>query len=95
MERVVSLFNGRHDFASFTPKSGLGDEEVVVDTVKNIERFELKKSDEFALMNDQNVDSNISLWVFYVKSKSFLYNQVSHVIQIVLFSYMSECLLSH
>ena len=78
MERVVQLFNGCHDFASFTPKQTLGkDNKVIVDTIRTIDAFELKQLNEIISEYDGTVKSNISLWVFHVKCKSFLYNQVS------------------
>jgi tRNA U38,U39,U40 pseudouridine synthase TruA len=80
MEKVINLFNGRHDFASFIPKSKLGKEnEETVDTVRVMEIFEFKKLNDFVSINEEKIDSNISLWIFNIKAKSFFYNQVSRL----------------
>jgi tRNA U38,U39,U40 pseudouridine synthase TruA len=83
MEKVINLFNGRHDFASFIPKSKskLGKEsEEFVDTIRVMEVFEFKKLNDFVWINEEKINSNISLWIFNIKAKSYFYNQVSRLL---------------
>ena len=79
VEKVVHLFKGCHDFASFTPKPiPIGERQSIRDSIKTILDFNFKQINDLNSITDMSYenDCKIRLISFEVKCKSFLYNQV-------------------
>ena len=74
IQNAINFLKGEHDFASFCTKNKRNKEK---STVKTIDEFEIRPCyplSEYELRSD--LYSHIQFYEFYVKSKSFLYNQV-------------------
>ncbi|GFT77351.1 tRNA pseudouridine synthase [Nephila pilipes] len=76
VKNVADMYCGEHDFSTFTSRVL---REPWRNTSRIIEECQFYESSYSQFMNDPQY-SNVSIWEFHIKSKSFLYHQIRKLI---------------
>lgn len=78
IQKAIELFKGEHNFASFCTRNKANKDK---STVKTIDEFRISQCHPLSSFEQLNpLYSSIEFYEFYIKSKSFLYNQVRRMV---------------
>ncbi|XP_054159875.1 tRNA pseudouridine synthase-like 1 [Oppia nitens] len=81
INQAMNMFEGEHDFSSFTTKEGIiNNRQITSNTIKTITKFKLNQTKHLYSLTQTETNYPIILFNFEITAKSFLYNQIRRMI---------------